>query len=180
MLESTSQSTIVRYKASAPNAKYMGRQLGAFTDNIRADVIQPILEKYNIKDINPGEWMSAQLQLDMLRDIEAQCTFEELVAVGMKRGEFIPLPPEIDAIEKFLERSTPMYLSLVRDVSPDEKVTMEKLGNNYYRLTYHVPFPPFVMYGTTYGILKRLKKQGDSLVITIVDKNTPYIFDIKW
>src|SRR5262245_44495470 len=118
MSQPLAQSNIVRYKASTPNAKYMGRQLGAFTDNIRADVIQPILEKYNIKEINPGEWMSAQIQLDLLREIEAKCTFEELVAVGMKRGELIPLPPEIDSMEKFLQASTPMYKSLVRDVAP--------------------------------------------------------------
>src|SRR5215475_6888670 len=100
-----SQSKIVRHKATTSNAQYLGSNLRGFTDNLRADVIQPILEKFNVKEINPEEWMDAQLTLDMLREIEKQFTFEELVAVGMKAAEFVPLPPEIDSIEKLLEFS---------------------------------------------------------------------------
>src|SRR5258708_2448515 len=154
MPETESQSPIVRYKASAPNAKYLGVYLQAFTDNLRADVVQPILEKYHIEEINPGEWMDAQLQLDMLRDVEAQCSFEELVALGMKAGELFPLPSEINTLEKFLDLSPQLYQIGLQDASPEEQISVEKPGANHYRLTFNLPFPPFVMYGTTYGVLR--------------------------
>ncbi|HEX2620218.1 MAG TPA: hypothetical protein VHL11_08730 [Phototrophicaceae bacterium] len=180
MTQSVFRSTIVRYKISAPGSKYMGVYLKAFTDNLRADVVQPILAKYNIREINPGAWMEGQIQLDMLRDIEAQCSFEELVAVGMKAGELFALPPEIDSMDKFLEASPIMYEIGLNGASPEERVSVEKLGNAHYRLTYNLPFPPFVMYGSTYGVLKQVKKPDEFPVMTVVEDGTPYIFDITW
>lgn len=180
MSSTVAQSTIIRYKASAPHAKYLGIYLRAFTDNLRADVVQPILEKYNIKEINPAEWMDAQVQLDMLYDIETHCKLEELVAVGMKAGELFPLPPEIDTLDKFLELSPQMYQMGLRDTSPEEQVRVEYLDIRHYRLIFNLPFPPFVMYGTTYSVLKRVSRHNQYPIITVLETGTPFIFDIRW
>src|SRR5438874_1357068 len=109
MSQPVPQSTIVRHKASTPNAKYRGLTLKAFTDNLRADVVRPILEKYNIQEFDLNGWMDAQIQLDIMRDIEANCSFEELVAIGMKIGHNYPLSPEINSIEAFLNVSPALY-----------------------------------------------------------------------
>lgn len=173
-------STIVRYQASTPNAKYLGSNLRGFTDSLNAAVINPILEKYKVKEIIPGEWMDAQLQLDILREIEAEFSYMDLVAVGMKSGEFVPLPPEIDSIEKYLAASPQIAQSVVQNVAPEEKVEIERLSANHYRMILNIPAPPFVMYGYLYGVLRRLRKEDDKLVILTVEEGTPYIFDFRW
>lgn len=180
MTQAVPHSTIVRYQASSPASKYRGVNLKSFTDNLRRDLIEPILAKYNYQEINPGEWMEAQIQLDMLRDIEAQCSFEELVAVGMKSGELFPLPPEIDSLEKFLDAAPRIHQLGLNGASPEERISVEKLGNAHYRLIFNVPVPPFVMYGSTHGLLRRVRKNDQFPVVTIIDNGTPYIFDIAW
>jgi hypothetical protein len=115
-----------------------------------------------------------------LRDIEAQCSFEELVAVGLKRGEFLPVPPEIDSMVKFMEVAPQIYLRGLRDTAPEDQISVEKLDINHYRLTYNVPFPPFVMYGSTYGLLRKVQGNDPYPIVTILNDDTPYVFDIKW
>jgi hypothetical protein len=150
-------STIVRHKATAPNARYRVIYFKAFVENLRADLIQPILKKYSFQDMSKGEWMDAQIQLDILREIEEKYSFEELIAIGMKAGEYTELPPEIDSIEKFLDVSPAIYHAGLQNCSPGEQVSLQKLGSNHYHLKFNVPFAPFVLYGSTYSILKRLR-----------------------
>lgn len=174
------RSKIVRYQASSPNAKYLGANLKALTDNLKGEVTQPIMQKFNLEQIDPSEWHNAQIHLDALREIEARCTFEELVAVGIKTAEFFPLPPEIDSMEKFLEASPQMAQLFMRDTDPAEGIRVEKLSNTHYRMILNLPLPPCVMYGGTYGMLKRVKKPHQVPVIVITDDSTPYIFDVTW
>jgi hypothetical protein len=174
-----SQSSIVRHKASAPGAKYRGLTLKAFTDNLRADVVRPILEKYNIQAIDLNGWMDAQTQLDILREIEVECSFEELVAIGIKVGHNYPLTPDVNSIEAFFNFMPTLYQQGRQNCSPEEQATLEKLSDAHFRLKFNVPHPPFLMYGAIYGFMQRLKRTDQDFIITIIDEETtPYIFDV--
>lgn len=175
-----SPSKIVRYRASAPDAKYLGSNLRVFTENLRSDQIQPILEQFKIKDIVAHEYMDAQLQLDIMREIEMQHSFEELVAVGVKAAELFPLPPEINSIETLLEAAPRIWRVVGQGIAPEETIIVERLGATHYRMIYHLPLPPFVMYGSTYGLMRRVRQKNQIPLIVITTRDTPYIFDIQW
>lgn len=175
-----SQTRIVRYQASAPGAAYLASNLLGFTTNLRSDVIDPILDKYNVKEIKPDEWLDAQLQLDMLREIETQFSWEELVAVGMKAAEFVPIPDGMNTIERFLEGCPMLQQAIGHNMSPEEKLVVEQLDTNRYRMTLYLPTPPFVLYGFLYGLVKRVSTPNQYPVIKITDNGTPYVFEFKW
>jgi hypothetical protein len=176
----TSRSKIVRYQASTPNAKYLGANLRAFTDNLRLEVRQPILQKFPLEKMVASAWLDAQFYLDMLREIETYCTFEELVAVGIKSVERFPLRPDINSIEIFLDAAADVFQLALRDCSPAEKIRVEKLGSTHYRMIHHLPLPPFLMYGATYGMLKRVKRPDQTPIIVMTNDDTPYVFEVTW
>lgn len=170
---------VVRYKASSPDAKVASFSLLAFTANLRAEMIEPILKAHKIESLLQEEWINEQLSLDILRDIETQFTFEELVAVGVKYAQMIPLPPEINSIESAIHAAMTLYQFSAPHAPPDA-ITVEQLGPKHYRIIYNIPSPPFSTYGVAYGILQRVKGPNQHPVLTIADFGTPYIFEVKW
>ncbi len=169
----------VRFVASSPDSKVLGASLLAFTENLRAETIKPIVTSYHLDTIGPEDWIDEQLSLDLLRAIEQNFSFEELVAVGIKYAELIPLPPEIDSLEKLISIGDTLYHSTLLNAPPNV-VTIEKIGPRHYRLIYNIPSPPFSTYGIVFGLINRVKHPGQFPQVTILDFGTPYVFEVKW
>ncbi len=169
----------VRYQASSPNSKVLGVTLLAFTENLRAEAIKPIVASYHLETIRPDDWIDQQLSLDILREIEQKFSFEELVAVGIKYAEFIPLPPEIDSLEKLISIGDTLYYTTIENAPPNA-VTIQPIGPQHYRLIYNIPSPPFSTYGIVFGLINRVKHPDQFPQVTILDFGTPYVFEVKW
>ncbi len=169
----------VRYQAASPNARVLGASLLIYTTNLRAETIQPILKAYHLETIAPDEWISDQVNLDILRDIERNFSFEELVAVGVRAAEIMPLPPELDSLEKLIYSADALYRSTVRNI-PSNLITVEQCGPQHYRLHYNIPVPPFATFGLAHGLMRRIKRPDQHPTLSIIDLGTPYIFEGKW
>ncbi len=176
----TAEHKVIRYKASSPTAEYPSTVVSSFFVNLRSDIIQPILEKHGLSAVNLEDWYPQQLILDILQDMEKRFTFEELVAVGMKVAEVVPLPPNINSIESFLAFTDPIYKAGTRHTPEWETVTVEKVAERHFRLMFNVPIPPFVNYGFMFGTLRRLRGHNQQPIIQLTDEGTPYFMDVKW
>lgn len=169
----------IRYVASSPETKVLGASVLAFTTNLRAETIKPIVASYHLESIGADDWIDEQITLNILREIEERFSFEELVAVGIKHAEFIPLPPEIDSLEKLLDIGPMLYYTTIHNAPPN-LVTIEAIGPQHYRLIYNIPSPPFSTYGIVFGLINRVKHPDQFPQLTILDFGTPYIFEVKW
>ncbi len=170
----------VFYRASTPDAEYLGAILTTLTQNLRADVIQPVLKKHNLEDIQPDKWYPQQPILDVLREIEQHYTFEELVAIGMKVMEVAPLPPNIHDIETALDTFDAGHHTTTRNIHPEESIKVEKLSPTHIRVISNVPTPAFLAYGTIWGFVRRFKKKHQNPTIHLTRKEMPYIIEVKW
>lgn len=170
----------VRYQAASPETEVIGSLLVMFTENLRAEDIQPVLRKHNLEKVDPTRWYSQQLVLDILHDIEGQFSFEELVAIGMKGSEVAPIPPQVNSIEAVLQAFNGIYQGSTRNMAEGEGLFAERLGDRHYRLVGNTPVPAFVMYGAAYGLVKRFRQPGDHPKVYLVDEGTPFVIEVKW
>ncbi len=168
-----------RYQASSPDTKVLGASLLVYTTNLRAETIQPILKAYHLETIAPDEWISEQIDLNIMRDIERSFSFEELVAVGVRAAELMPLPPAIDSLEKLIYSADALYRATVQNAPPN-LVTVEEIGPQHYHLHYNIPTPPFATFGLAHGLLRRVQNPDQHPSLTIIDFGTPYVFEVKW
>ncbi len=170
----------VFFEPSAPDAEYLGTIVFVFTQNLRADVIQPILKRNGLEDIQPDKWYPQRDYLNALREIEQKHTFEELVAIGMKVSEVIPLPPDIHDIESALYFLDVGLHATSRKIHPEECIKVEKVSPTHFRTINNVPTPPFLAYGTIWGFVRRFKKKGENPTVLLTQKEMPYIIEVKW
>lgn len=170
----------VLYQASSPAAEYSGQIAAAFTQNLRADVIKPLLKRHGLENVDPAAWYPQQQILDILRDIEREFTFEELVAVGIKASELVPLPPMINSIETVVQTANLLHQAACRNVQPDETVFTKKLGERHYQLTFNLPSPPFAIYGVLYGLIRRVRKPHEEPHFVFIRRETPTAIDVRW
>ncbi len=168
------------YKASSPEAEFVGTILLSLSQNIRADVIKPVLEKYGLQDLDPMTYYPQQKVLDAMREIEEQFTFEELVAIGVKSTEVMPLPPEVTSLEMAIMGLGPYYKALCRNTPPEEGITVEWLGPRHARTINNQPGPPFIVYGNIYGVARRFRSKGVEPLVLLTKKETPFEIEIKW
>ncbi|MBZ0316739.1 MAG: hypothetical protein K8L91_09990 [Anaerolineae bacterium] len=168
------------YQASSPDAEYAGQLAAAFTQNLRADVIKPLLQRHGLENVDPAAWYPQQQILDLLRDIEREFTFEELVAVGIKASELVPPPPMINSIEAVVQTANLLHQAACRNVQPDETVFTKKLGERHYQLTFNLPSPPFAIYGVLYGLIRRVRQPHEEPHFVFIRRETPTVIDVRW
>ncbi len=170
----------VLYQAASPEAEYIGGALYALTQNLRADVIQPVLERFGIHQVNPEQWYQQQLVLDVMREIEKRFTFEELVAIGVKAGEIAPLPPNVYDIESALLVANAIHKLSCRNIPTEDGIVTEKLSPTHFRMTMNIPTPPFLTYGLVFGLVRRFRQKDQSPTVVLTDKKTPFVIEVQW
>ncbi len=168
------------YQSSRPEAEYLGIILLTLTQNLRADVILPVLKQHNMENIEADKWYPQQLVLNVIRDIERRFTFEELVAIGMRVIEVAPMPPFINTIEAALATLDAGHHATTRYIHPEEGIKIEKVSDTHFRVISNVPTPAFLAYGTVWGMARRFKGKGENPKIYLTQKEIPYVIEVKW
>ncbi len=168
------------YQASSPEAEYVGALLLSMTQNLRAETIRPVLSRNGLQDFDPTAYYSQQKILNVLREIEQSFTFEELVAIGIKSTEVMPLPPEVTSLEVAIMGLGAYYKSLCRNIPPEEGITIEWLGERHARTINNQPTPPFIVYGNIYGVAKQFRTENVQPVVLLTKNETPFEIEIRW
>ena len=175
-----SSYTAVLYQPSTPEAEYLGGMLLSLTQNLRSDVIQPVLKAHNLEHIEPDKWYPQQPFMDVLREIEQRFTFEELVAIGIKIAQTIPLPPEVNSIETCLNLMDFGHHTTSRNIHAAEGIKIEKVSDTHFRVISNVPAPTFMAYGVLWGYVRRFKKPGENPTVLIIETQIPFVIEVKW
>jgi len=129
----------------------------------RLDELHPYFEKYGIEHCHADRFYPVEPLMGMIHDIvrdqQAMDSMFDFVSMGIANGLSIPLPPQIDTLEKWLMVFENRYPTLYRGTAIGY-VKCEKLSPTPYRLHIRWPWVDDIAYGTVYGMCKRFLPHG--------------------
>jgi len=136
--------TAVPYVAGSPEALVIGQTMLAFLENVQGELIAPIMQKYGLETIEPEQWYSHQLWMDILRELErtlegeAQSAF---VAIGREVVRKAVMPPEMDSIPVALNSLHAIHHLNLQHVPEDEGYVVKELGPKHFQVCQHPQSP---------------------------------------
>jgi len=154
----------MRYKSFDPEAQVIGQAMLGFRAAAEKEMIEPLLEKYGLTDIQPDQWYPLQSWLDVLSDIAEQAgdyaSMLTFVNIGQKVAANIYIPPEVEAnikemgfVEFMKQVGVPAYF---RDHKGNVGSNIaEKIDARHIKFTLNTPYPPDFWYGIFYGSARR-------------------------
>jgi hypothetical protein len=151
----------MRYISFDPEAKVIGLAMLGFRASADKGMIEPLLAKYGLTDIQPDQWYPLQPWLDILSDISEQVTdyisMLTFVNIGVKVAANIPhfdeMAREMGIIDYLMAFGSAAYY---RDHQGNVgSHVMEKVSANHVKLLVNTPYPPDFWYGIMYGITKK-------------------------
>ena len=175
------------FVAGTPQAEVIGQTMLSFADNMEADVIKPILEANNLTDIDPEQWYSHQVWMDILKEMEeslAGGASSAFVAFGRQVVENAVMPPEMQTIPDALNALHAIHHANLRNVPEDEGYSLEKVADGHYIVFHNTPNPDDAIFGFLWGLAARFKKPDEVFTVRQIDNPKPDIarsaFEVKW
>lgn len=145
-----------------PETQVIGQTMRSFLENLRAEDVQPILQKHGLLDIQPDQWCPAQAFMDVMNDLAQESDLtSNLVAIGMSTIQHAVVPPQLAEapFTKVLESWNTLYARQHRGGNIGGNV-IEKVSDQQYKITLGNIYPDDFTYGVLYGMAKRWLPQG--------------------
>lgn len=173
--------------AGTPQAEVIGQTMISFADNLEASLIEPILEKHGLSNINPEAWYSHQLWMDILKEMndtlggEATSAF---VAFGRQVVNNAVMPDFIKTIPDALNALHAIHHANLRNIPEEEGYSIEVRGEKDYIVYHNTPNPDDAIYGFIWGLAARFKGQGETFTVQKIDNPAPHkarsAYEVKW
>jgi hypothetical protein len=182
-MSATAEKYIAKpFVAGTPQALVLGQVVQAFAQNLEADMIQPLLPKYGLDNIDPEKWYPHQSWLSLLKDLgDMPGGSTALVAFGKKVVETAMMPPEIDSIPKVLAALQAIHHLNLQNIPADEGYWLETMGEQTIHVYHNTPNPPDAIYGFIWGLAQRFRAPGEPFVVRIVASEHPGgVFEVRW
>lgn len=145
------------------DTKVLGAVVLSILGTNRLDELQPYFEKYGIARCHPSDFYPVEPLNGMINEIvhdqQQMDSMYDFVSMGIANGMSIPLPPEINTLEKWLMIFESRYPTLYRGTDIGY-VKCEKLTPKHYRLHIRWPWVDDIAYGTVYGMCRRFLPPG--------------------
>jgi hypothetical protein len=174
------------YIAGTPQAEVIGQTVLAFSQNLEADVIAPLLPKYGLDNVDPEKWYPHQRWMDVLRDLsELPGSSTAFVAFGKQVVRSAVMPPEIDSVPKALNLLHAIHHLNLRNIPEDEGYTIKQISDRHFLVYHNTPNPDDAIYGFVWGMVARFKRPEEQFVVRLIDNPNPEetpgsVYEIKW
>jgi hypothetical protein len=111
------------------------------------------MEKHGLMNLEPLSWYPVQMLLDATNElVERTNMTSNFVAIGMKIGESVPMPPGMEnpTLEQVLMIWDDLYQGLHRggDVG---SIKIEKVSDTYFKTIQSVLYPDDMSYGVLFA-----------------------------
>src|SRR5690606_29393310 len=139
-----------QFVAGSPDALVIGQTMLAFLENVQADVMLPIMEKHNMTHINPEEWYSHQVWMDILKDMESSLgggAHTAYLAIRRNVVEKAVMHPEINSIPIALNALHAIHHMNLQNVPEEEGYIVKQLAEKHYQVYVNTPNPSDAIYG---------------------------------
>jgi len=189
MSDNTTERYVAKpFVAGSPEALVIGQTVLAFSQNLEAEVIAPLLPKHGLGDVDPEKWYPHQAWMDVLKDVNDHFggrASQAFVAFGKQVVENVVMPPEIQTIPDVLNALHAIHHLNLQNVPEDEGYVVEQLGDKHYMVYENTPNPSYAIYGFIWGLVARYCPDDEDFVVEIVDNPKPAetpgtAFEIQW
>lgn len=156
-----------------PKTEVIGTAMLSYIDNLQADVIRPLLEKYNVTNVEPDKWYPLQPWLDAIYELSTQPNFESaMIAVGMKVVQYAVSPPEMKDVTlgQMLE-GWDMHFHANHRNGDVGKITTEKVNDKHYRTIHQHIYPDGLNYGLAFAFARTILPKGTAFKVWYEDEN---------
>lgn len=158
-----------------PGAETVGLLLNSWADNLQGDETRPTMEKYGVVNLDPMSWYPVQMLLDAMNELAENFNMmQNYVAIGMKIGETVPIPPEIEnpTLEDVLMIWDDLYQGLHRGADCG-CIKIEKVSDTYFKTIQSVVYPDDMSYGVLYAYGQRFLPPGTDFTVFYDPDVTP-------
>jgi len=160
--------------AGTPQAEVIGQTVLAFSENMQADIIAPLLPKHHLTQIDPKVWYPHQNWLNVLRDLEIQLgsrSSATFVAFGKEVVSTAVMPQAIKSIPDVLMALHDIHHLNLRNIPKDEGYGIEKRDEREYQVYHNTPNPDDVIYGFLWGLAARYKRLAEQFAVRRLSQN---------
>jgi hypothetical protein len=176
-----------KFVSSSPKAEIIGEAVLSFFENLQREEIAPVLAKNGLGVVDPAQWYSQQLCLDIFADI-ANCTTHvstNFMAIGVKNAQLQSLPGEIGSFMSFLNRLSLHGHCVGRHTSHGDRLVVLFLAEGRALVTNDTPYPDEAVYGYLWAMARRLLGRGGRFLIRRAwtarpDSDESTVFEITW
>ncbi|MBZ0290471.1 MAG: hypothetical protein K8I30_22790 [Anaerolineae bacterium] len=164
-------------KSFNPDVEVSGEAIIAVIQCLNRAELMPILEKYELGDVQPDQWYPVMAWIDALCEIEDQDSGSmNLVAATIRVAETTLLVSEEGTIKDvFMHANDTYYLNhrggYLGEISVESSKAKEIVISAYS------PYPDDYLYGTFYGQAHRCAPPNANLRIY---RDQPYVYRIAW
>lgn len=153
----------------------LGQMISDFTGAIGSDQFHSLIEKYGYRKVDPKQWYSLQQFLDFTEDLRKQSGGRlNLVSIGISMAMNGVFPPDLDQMP-ILEilKLIPLSYPLNNRGTNIGYVKAEILTAMHVKFMIKNPYSEDMIYGTTYGIMKRFATPQKLSFTVYYDENVP-------
>lgn len=154
----------MKYTSFDPEAKAIGRAMLGLYEVVDKDIMDPLLSKHGLSNIQPDQWYLLQTWLDVLTDISMKADkinrMLTFVDIGRKVAKNVYISEDMEQAVKelgfieFLARygAATYYRDHQGYVG---QYTVNKINAQHLAVTLISPYPPDFWYGILYGFASR-------------------------
>ncbi|NOK85843.1 MAG: hypothetical protein GFH27_549375n21 [Chloroflexi bacterium AL-W] len=182
-----SQYVAQPFVAGTPEAEVIGQTMIAFSENLQADIIKPILDKHGLTEISADKWYPHQLWMDILKEMNdtmAGGASSAFVAFGREVVQKAAMPDAIQTIPDALNALHAIHHANLRNIPAEEGYSIEVVAEQHYIVYHNTPNPEDAIYGFLWGMAARFKKPHETFVVRMIDNPAPEkarsAYEIKW
>lgn len=165
----------MRQFSCPPSVEFIGQNVRAFIENLQEIEVKPIVAKYGFENVDPNSWYPANKWMDAMNEMAKNPNFSSnMVAIGMKIGEIVPMPPTMpnptlgevlmawDGIYQFIHRG-----------GDAGKIVCEKVDDKHFKTTHTDLYPDDFTYGIVYAYSRRFLPRGSHFKVFYDPQVTP-------
>lgn len=178
------------YKTVPDGLEIIGAALFPWFDNLRAEVVAPILDKYDLhsNELDPEKWYDAKIFDELHAEIyRTQGGSEAFVAIGKATGDLLINPDQIQSTEWFLEQGLNMMMTgNFRNMPDGYGINHKNLGPSHYYIINQIAAPDDLIYGFLWSALGKLVPKPSRFVLKPIKNYNPSelsvgaTFEVKW
>jgi hypothetical protein len=132
-----------------------------------------ILAENGITNIKPDEWYPMQAFCSFFEALDRRVGASVFYIVGRTAACAVPLPPEVNTVEKALSRFDSVYKTYYRGGAWTDGWKVQIRGDQSAKLVFRGPFPDDFVRGLTEGFIRRFARGSTGRVTVRIDAAAP-------
>ncbi len=132
-----------------------------------------ILAENGITDVKPDEWYPMQAFCSFFEALDRRLGASVFYIVGKTVAVALPLPPEVNTVEKALSRFDLVYKTYYKGVAWTEGWKVRISGDQSAQLVFRGPFPDDFVRGLTEGFIRRFAGGSTGRITVKIDAAAP-------